>query len=77
MKVKLIYSTPLYVASKAIRTCLASQDKSDSQDSMIGDKDKELIHRVGNKLKHESVKNHVQYCFEIEGISTKNTTCFN
>ena len=88
MKVELIYHTPLWVASKAIRKCWASEDKSDTYliegeyyheapithggmcDTIgIGPKDKELIHRVGNKNKHASTLEHINYSFDIDGIS--------
>ena len=80
MKVELLHNTPLWICSQAIRTCWDSHDKSDTitpahmEDGYglsCGDKDKELIQRVGNKYKHESVKNHINYTFEISGISTK------
>ena len=79
MTVKLIHSTPLWVASKAIRKCWASEDKSDTLthydavlevfDTNTGPKDKELIHRVGNKNKHASTLEHINYSFDIDGIS--------
>lgn len=34
-----------------------------------GDKDKELIHRIGNKNKHSSTLEHLTYSFDIDGIS--------
>jgi len=34
-----------------------------------GKKDKELIHRVGNKMKHASTLEHLVYTFYIQGIS--------
>ena len=34
-----------------------------------GEKDKELIHRVGNKFKHASTLEHLVYTFDINGIS--------
>ena len=34
-----------------------------------GPKDKELIHRVGNKNKHASTLEHLNYSFDIDGIS--------
>lgn len=100
MEVKLEFHTPLWIASKAIRTCWDSHDKSDtcSHDdidffrdgsakctvcgeehedgfmesfSEAGVADKELINRIGNKMKHTSVKNHVNYNFTIQGITTK------
>jgi len=69
MKVELLHYTPLWVASDAIRTCWASQDKSDTEDENIGEKDKELINRVGNKFKHSSTLEHLYYNFHISGIS--------
>ena len=65
MKATLLNSTPLNVAATAIRTCWQSHDKSDNG----GDKDKELIDRVGNKNKHASTLEHLVYTFYIEGIS--------
>ena len=83
MKVELIHNTPLWVASKAIRKCWASEDKSDTvincwEDDCgaihdysitIGEKDKALIDRVGNKNKHKSTLEHLVYTFDIDGIS--------
>jgi len=75
MKVVCLHHTPLWICAKATRTCWASEGRSDSDaaecDSEIGPKDAELIDRIGNKYKHESVKNHINYVFEVEGISTK------
>ena len=67
MTVKLLHYTPLEICSTAIRRCWDSHDKSDNG----GEKDRELINRVGNKMKHESVKNHINYTFDIQGITTK------
>jgi thymidylate synthase (FAD) len=78
MTVKLLHSTPLWVASTAIRKCWASEDKSDTDEDMkcnlsfaneIGEKDKALIDRVGNKNKHSSTLEHLNYSFDIDGIS--------
>ena len=75
MDVKLLHHTPLWVASTAIRKCWASEDKADSlwniekQVVRVGSKDKELIHRVGNKNKHSSTLEHLNYSFDIDGIS--------
>ena len=78
MNIKLLHHTPLWVASKAIRKCWASEDKSDTEVSLwsdgelratCGEKDKELIHRVGNKNKHSSTLEHLNYSFDIDGIS--------
>ncbi|MDD3597183.1 FAD-dependent thymidylate synthase [Sulfuricurvum sp.] len=65
MKVTLHHHTPLVVCSDAIRTCWQSFDKSDGG----GEKDRELIDRVGNKFKHASTLEHLVYNFYIEGIS--------
>ncbi len=69
MEVKLLNYTPLWVCSNAARTCWASQDKSDSVGDCTGEKDKELIERVGNKFKHKSILEHISYNFFISGIS--------
>jgi len=65
MKVTLHHHTPLVVCATAIRTCWQSFDKSDQG----GEKDKELIDRVGNKFKHASTLEHLVYTFYLEGIS--------
>lgn len=65
MTVTLHHHTPLVVCSDAIRTCWQSFDKSDGG----GEKDRELIDRVGNKFKHASTLEHLVYNFYIEGIS--------
>jgi thymidylate synthase (FAD) len=65
MKVTLSHHTPLVICSNAIRTCWQSFDKSDNG----GEKDRELIDRVGNKFKHASTLEHLTYNFYIEGIS--------
>lgn len=79
MNVELLHNTPLWVCAKAIRKCWASEDKSDTTTeyddvehryiTMTGDKDKELINRVGNKNKHKSTLEHLVYTFDIDGIS--------
>jgi len=101
MDINLLHHTPLWVASKAIRKCWASEDKSDTyvclsgcvgcnamvvgvctesvestcrnytghKTRVTGEKDKELIDRVGNKNKHKSTLEHLVYTFDIDGIS--------
>ena len=64
-KVQLLHHTPLWVDAKACRACWDSHDKSDNG----GEKDKELIYRVGNKFKHGSIKEHLVYNFYISDIS--------
>ena len=65
MQITLLHHTPLSVCAHAIRTCWQSFDKSDDG----GEKDKELIDRVGNKFKHSSTLEHLNYNFYIAGIS--------
>ena len=93
MTIKLLHSTPLWVASTAIRKCWASEAKSDSENiglvksltvksfsdagdyiikadmSRTEEKDKELIERIGNKNKHASTLEHLNYSYDIDGIS--------
>ena len=69
MRIKLLHYTPLHVASTAIRKCWASEGKSDTVDGVLGEKDKALIERVGNKFKHSSTLEHINYTFDIDGIS--------
>ncbi|MBE3606694.1 FAD-dependent thymidylate synthase [Campylobacter sp. RM13119] len=65
MQVTLLNFTPLNICSHAIRTCWQSFEKSDNG----GEKDIELIDRVGNKFKHASTLEHLYYNFYIQGIS--------
>jgi len=65
VQVTLNHYTPLTICSTAIRTCWQSFDKSDNG----GEKDRELIDRVGNKFKHASTLEHINYSFYIAGIS--------
>ena len=65
MKITLLQNTSLEICASAIRTCWQSFDKSDAG----GEKDKELIDRVGNKFKHASTLEHLVYTFYIKGIS--------
>lgn len=65
MQITLLNYTDLSICSHAIRTCWQSFDKGDDG----GEKDKELIDRVGNKFKHSSTLEHLTYNFYIQGIS--------
>lgn len=65
MQITLLSYTNLAVCSHAIRTCWQSFEKGDNG----GDIDKELIDRVGNKFKHASTLEHLNYSFYIQGIS--------
>ena len=82
MKVELLFASPLWLASNAIRMSHDNHHLSDSEVKMnsnidgknvvypvIGKKDKELIYKVGNKFKHKSVIEQLVYWFEIDGIS--------
>ena len=58
--------------TKKIEIDYALDDPADfHKDGMvvIGEKDKELIDRVGNKLSHSSTLEHLSYVFEIKGVS--------
>lgn len=63
--ITLLHYTPLHICSNAIRTCWQSFEKGDGG----GEKDIELIDRVGNKFKHASTLEHLYYNFYIKGIS--------
>ena len=65
MKVELLQHSSIEICAHAIRTCWQSFDKSDEG----GEKDKELIDRVGNKFKHASTLEHLTYTFYISGVS--------
>jgi thymidylate synthase (FAD) len=65
MNVELLTNTPLTITAHAIRTCWQSFDKSDEG----GEKDRELIDRVGNKFKHASTLEHLFYTFYVSGVS--------
>ena len=65
MKITLLHYTPIQICSNAIRTCWQSFENGDNG----GEKDKELIDRVGNKFKHSSTLEHLTYNFYIAGVS--------
>jgi len=65
MTIELLQHSDLKICAHAIRTCWQSFDKSDDG----GEKDKELIDRVGNKFKHSSTLEHISYTFYIAGVS--------
>lgn len=52
-------------------TCLTCGEKSTVKSPLpeAGEKDKELISRVGNKNKHKSVLEHLNYTFKVSGVS--------
>ena len=63
--VNLMQHSSLEVCAHAIRTCWQSFDNSDDG----GEKDKDLINRVGNKFKHASTLEHLTYTFYISDVS--------
>ena len=63
--VKLLHFTPLWVCAHAVRTCWQSFGRSDDG----GPKDLALIDKVGNKFKHASTLEHLNYTFYIQDIS--------
>ncbi|MBZ7984936.1 FAD-dependent thymidylate synthase [Campylobacter sp. Cr9] len=65
MRITLLNHTPLNICSHAMRTCWQSFDKGDNG----GEKDCELINRIGNIYKHSSTLEHLHYNFYIQGIS--------
>jgi len=67
--VQMLNYTPLWVCSDAIRECWASGDLSDTTNGVVGQKDKELIARVGVKFKHASTMEHLAYNYRLDGIS--------
>lgn len=76
MKVELLSITPIDVLIKAIRRCYDSEDNSDSEyeccktDSyfILGPKDKKLIKQIIDSG-HHSVLEHINFSFDIDGIS--------
>ena len=51
------------------KVCNLSKEATSVMDYELGDKDKALIERVGNKFKHASTLEHTNYSFDIDGIS--------
>ena len=56
-------------AAKAIRMCHDTLDSCDSINGQIGEKDKDLIKRIGVKMKHASTLEHLRFTFGIKNIS--------
>ena len=71
MEITLLHHVPLPIAVKSIRKCWSSEDKSDTVNTNdnIGEKDRALIYRVGIKNRHASTLEHLNYSFDIDGIS--------
>lgn len=63
MIVKLLHHTPLEVADIAICKCYGNEPHSDKE------KVKARINRVANVSKHSSTIEHLNYSFDIDGIS--------
>jgi len=62
MQVTLLHSSPLDLADKAIGKCWNKESKDVGH--MI-----ERMDRVGNKYKHSSTLEHINYTWDIDGIS--------
>jgi len=62
MTVQLLHNTPLEICDRAISKCWNTECKT-------GEKMKERIYRVGIKNKHSSTLEHLNYSFDIDGIS--------
>ena len=60
MQVKLLNHTPLYIADKAISKCWAKEKEVC---------DVKRIERVALKFKHSSTIEHINYTFDIDGVS--------
>ena len=75
MQVEFMNATPLHIVAKAIRECYNSHDKSDTtynyetNEVELGEKDRELINKVGRLFKHESVLEHLVFNIRIKGVS--------
>lgn len=52
-----------------IAVCMICNNKSVIRTTITGEKDKELVERVGNKFKHKSVLEHIVCSFDIDGVS--------
>jgi len=87
MTAKLLYSSPLWLAAHSCRMSHDNHDKSDtiehfdvvdgmSLGKAIGPKDRALIARVGNKLKHSSILEMLTYTWDVE-MSTKTLLAFS
>lgn len=63
--VRLLNFTPLEITMRAIRQCWDSFDRSDR----MGQKDLDLIYKVGITNNHASTLEHVVYTFQVSGIS--------
>ena len=63
MIVKLLHHTPLFVADTAIAKCYDKPCYTDI------DKQQSRINRVANVSKHSSTIEHLEYSFDIDGIS--------
>lgn len=50
-------------------TCEKCDNSNITGIKITGQKDLELVERVGNKFKHKSVLEHLVYSFDIDGIS--------
>lgn len=65
--IEIIDKVTLSNAARAIRICHDTIDKCDSTVTCIGEKDKDLIKRVGVKMKHASTLEHLRFTFKVTG----------
>jgi len=63
MKIKLMHNTPLEVADIAISKCYGKEPYADLE------KQQSRINRVANVSKHSSTIEHLEYSFDIDGVS--------
>jgi thymidylate synthase (FAD) len=75
-QVNLLFNTPLFYAVNAARFSHNNHELSDSTVDKLGDKDKELLHRVGVKLGHNTILRFITYQFEI-AFTTKDLLAFS
>ncbi len=66
--ITLLWYTPYEVLMKAIRVSHASLDQMDTVGNILGEKDKKLLKKIIT-LRHDSVLEHINYSFYIQGIS--------
>jgi thymidylate synthase (FAD) len=62
-------SDTIHKGDRILHSGLKEQGEHPAEETIIGEKDKALIDRVGNKMKHASTLEHLYYNFQIEGIS--------
>jgi len=63
MNIRLLRYTPLNIADLGIGVCHDNGPSKD-EEHMV-----KRIDRVCNKMKHESILEHISYTFQVEGVS--------